>query len=197
MPTSRQTDEALDRLPTATKAKFVKLGLARTDSYSTGGPMKDHLVATWILRTAFTWTQTFPAGRPVKMEQSYRPSVGGSAQTFIGADQWRKLPEASGYLRKFCVDAGIINAIAQARSAKKRDYPPFSEERIAYVLKTGANWAGPIRDFHLVIDKGAPSNLVSFCADGVKKISPTRFEIHKTDFIPKQDLFVLILKPIE
>ena len=70
------------------------------------------------------------------------------------------------------------------------------EERIAYILKTGANWKGPIRDFRLVVDKGDAKNLVSFCAEGVKKIGPTQFEVRKRDFTPKDDLNILVLKPI-
>ena len=35
----------------------------------------------------------------------------------------------------------------------------------------------PIGRFRLVVDKGAPGNLVSFCGEGVRKISPTRFEM--------------------
>jgi hypothetical protein len=59
---------------------------------------------------------------------------------------------------------------------------------IGYVLKSGANWKGPIKDFRMVIDKGKPENLVSFCAEGVKKIAPTQFEVRKTDFEPKDDV---------
>ena len=70
---------------------------------------------------------------------------------------------------------------------------PFFERRIAYVLTTGANWAGPIGDFHLVVDKGAPDSLVSFCGDGVKKISPTQFELRHANFTPSRDLNILIL----
>jgi Domain of unknown function (DUF4424) len=36
---------------------------------------------------------------------------------------------------------------------------------------------------------------VSFCAEGVKKTAPTRFEVHKTNFVPQSDLAVLILTP--
>jgi hypothetical protein len=43
------------------------------------------------------------------------------------------------------------------------------------------------------VDKGDPSNLVSFCADGVKKISATEFEVRKKNFVPSKDLNVLIL----
>ena len=58
-----------------------------------------------------------------------------------------------------------------------------------------SNWAGPIKDFRLVVDKGSPDNLVSFCGQGVRRIGPTQFEMKKSDFTPQQDLAVLILKP--
>ncbi|OYX87727.1 MAG: hypothetical protein B7Y75_01670 [Azorhizobium sp. 35-67-5] len=71
----------------------------------------------------------------------------------------------------------------------------MSEARIAYILRTGANWYGPIGDFTLTIDKGAPDNLISFCATGVKKIGPTTFQVKARDFFPERDLDILILKP--
>ena len=48
--------------------------------------------------------------------------------------------------------------------------------------------------FRLVVDKGKPDNLVSFCMDGVRKISPTQFEVRKTNFEPRRDLPVLIVE---
>ena len=44
-----------------------------------------------------------------------------------------------------------------------------------------------------MVDKGDPRNLVSFCGNGVKKISPTQFEMRERDFIPEHNLYVLIL----
>jgi hypothetical protein len=46
-----------------------------------------------------------------------------------------------------------------------------------------------------VVDKGAPANLVSFCDDGVRKISPTRFEVRHRNWRPDRDLEVLIVAP--
>lgn len=43
------------------------------------------------------------------------------------------------------------------------------------ILVTGGNWKKPIGDFRLVVDKGKPATLVSFCGEGVRKIGPTRF----------------------
>ena len=50
-----------------------------------------------------------------------------------------------------------------------------------------------------MIDKGKPENLVSLCMSGVKKISPTQFEVRKRNFEPKGNLEVLIAEwyPIE
>ena len=71
----------------------------------------------------------------------------------------------------------------------------IGEQRIGYVLTTGANWRAPIHDFQLVVDKGASENLISFCGSGVRKTGPTRFEIRRTDWRPDRDLKLLILFP--
>jgi hypothetical protein len=87
--------------------------------------------------------------------------------------------------------------IERLRTASKSEFgPPYSEQRIDYILKTGANWSGPIKDFRLVVDKGDPESLVTFCGDGVKKLSPTQYEMRKSDFAPDGDLAVLILNKI-
>ncbi len=62
------------------------------------------------------------------------------------------------------------------------------------ILRTGANWSGPIGQFHLTVDKGEPASLVSFCGQGVKKTSDTKFEMGRTNFSPDGDLALLILK---
>ena len=82
------------------------------------------------------------------------------------------------------------------RDAKGQYGAPYSEQRIEYILSTGANWAGPIKEFRLVVDKGDADSLVSFCGDDVKKVSPTRFEMKKIDFTPEDDFAVLILKKL-
>ncbi|WP_158810845.1 DUF4424 domain-containing protein [Beijerinckia sp. L45] len=198
MPLAAATNAALDRLPAATQAAFVKLGLASVEEYTDkpDGPMEKHLAAAWTLRSAFTWRQTFPAGRDLHLDQHYKPSVGGSAQTIIGTKGWRANEETPAYLKKYCIDRDLVASIERAMTRQKLDYPPFGEQRIAYVLKTGANWAGPIGDFHLTIDKGAAANLLSVCADGVTKTGPTLFEVHRTDFVPKEDLYILLFVPL-
>jgi hypothetical protein len=67
---------------------------------------------------------------------------------------------------------------------------------VSYILTTANNWARPIGDFRLVVDKGSPDALVSFCGTDVKKISPTQFEMRAKDFTPEQELEILIATPV-
>jgi hypothetical protein len=93
------------------------------------------------------------------------------------------------------MDAGFVAAAAKAQQKAKQSNGYVGEQRIDYILTTGANWAGPIADFTLTVDKGRPDNLISFCASGVKKLSPTQFQVHYTNFTPTADLAILILTP--
>ena len=141
------------------------------------------------------WEQTFPAKAETLIEHRYRPSVGGSVQTSLGAPASAKEAWYDDYKRKYCLDSDFFASIERLRKAAKSEFgPPYSEERIDYILRTGANWSGPIKQFHLTVDKGEAGNLVSFCGAGVKKTGDTKFEMSKTNFSPDGDLAVLILK---
>ena len=63
-----------------------------------------------------------------------------------------------------------------------------------YVLTTGSNWRAPIGDFRLVVDKGRVENLVSFCGSGLRRISPTQFEMRRRNWRPDRDLAILIVQ---
>jgi len=101
-------------------------------------------------------------------------------------------------MAEYCVDAGFLAALdrASARHGPRKQIV-LPDRRIDYVLTTGANWRAPIASFRLVVDKGAPGNLVSFCGDDVRRLSPTRFEMRKTSWRPDRDLKVLIVTPTE
>ena len=64
------------------------------------------------------------------------------------------------------------------------------------MITSGGNWAGPIGDFRLVIDKEDAKTLVSFCGDGVRKISPTQFEQDIKNYTPTRDIDVLFLRTV-
>lgn len=186
---------ALDRLSPAEKAQLEKLGIVGVDEYSTDakGTMEKHMLPLWTYRAAFTWMQTFPAGKVVHLEQDYLPSVGGTAGTMVGEPGWRNEERYKSYASKYCINSSMESAAAAKWG--KSNAPQLFEKRIDYILTTGANWAGPIGDFHLTVDKEQPNAIISFCADGVSKTGPTRFEVRRKNFTPTADLHILILEP--
>lgn len=186
-------EEHLNRLPPETQRRLQDLGLLGYEEYDIGQGMTRHPRPLWTLSTTYYWEQVFPAGATVAIDHRYTPSVGGSAQTFVGAD-FADQPSMDGYRRRFCMDAAFERAARRAQDRAKSG-TVLTESRLEYVLATGANWAGPIGQFRLTVDKGAPENLVSFCGEDVRKISPTRFESTRTDYWPEGNLEVLILKP--
>jgi hypothetical protein len=193
-PHLRSTNAALDRLPRDKWDELIRIGLAEIEEYDDDGKgMKQHLSARWGLQTTFYWMQTFPARAETVIEHRYQPSVGGTAGTSIGSPVAMKEPWFAEYRRKYCIDNDFLAAVERARRPAGQDMAPFFEQRIDYILKTGANWSGPIGQFRLVVDKGDASSLVSFCGTGVRKISDTQFEMRATDFMPQGNLSVLIL----
>ena len=119
------------------------------------------------------------------IEHRYRPSVGASVQTSLGSPEAAKEAWYEEYKLRYCMDRPFLAAIERARvAAKSQSGAPFAEERIDYILKTGANWSGPIRQFRLVVDKGDADSLVSFCGADVKRIGDTQFEMRKSDYTP-------------
>lgn len=178
-------------LDAATRDALLKDGVitnAGTDS-------EPAYIPVWNVRTSITRTQVFPAGKTISVEHSYKPLVGGSVGGALNAD-YRNEDWGKERTRKYCIEDSWYKSFDRelAKRRTEENPGPYSEWWLGYVLKSGANWKGPIKDFHLVIDKGKPGNLVSFCADGVKKIGPTQFEVRKTDFEPQDDLNILIVE---
>lgn len=175
-PHRNEADVALSRLTEGQRIEATKLGLIDDE----GSP-------AWVLRSTYHWLQAFPAGKPVLIEHRYTPSVGGTVMTGIGQD-----PDDE-TARTYCVEPAIQRTLE--RSATRASGPRYSESWLDYILVTGGNWKKPIGDFRLVVDKGKPSTLVSFCGEGVRKIGPTTFEMRKRNWRPDRDLKILFLDP--
>ena len=175
--------QRLENAPADEKAALNTLGLAIVDPYSTQ--------AAWRLEMTYYWEQTFPPGKDVIVEHRYRPITGYG---FFG--EW--VFDAPYYREKYCIDASFEAAARKKLAAvADRDNPYLNEKRVSYILTTANNWASSIGDFRLVVDKGSPDALVSFCGTNVKKISPTQFEMRARDFRPENELDILIAAPVE
>ena len=148
--------------------------------------------AKWRTQTTFHWTQRFPAGEVVEVEHRYRPVAG---QFFITPQDLVETGDEDEN-NPYCVDAAFDAAIE--KRLRQRGWPDTDPALVAwsvdYILTTAANWAGPIREFRLTVDKGKPGRLVSFCGGGVTKTGPTTFVMEKRDFVPIEDLHVLLIE---
>lgn len=149
--------------------------------------------ALWTVHTTVTRRQTFPASRSIRVEHSYVPFVGGRVGGAFEPNQ-RRTPEIREQRQRQCIDDDFLAGLDRRRAAMGRtDDPGYSEVWLQYVLRSGANWAGPIRDFRLVVDKGNPRSLISFCGTGVRRLDDRRFEVRYQNFTPDRDLDILIL----
>ncbi|MCX8475561.1 MAG: DUF4424 domain-containing protein [Sphingomonas sp.] len=193
VPLSEDASARLDRLGKADQERLLALGLATSDDQGAG--VERHLAPAWTVKETYHWEQVFPAGRDLVVEHRYVPGTGGSVGTALAIPKFRRDAEGRAYIARYCADAAFLAGVDRLARAAGDASAALPERRIAYVLKTGANWRAPIGSFRLVIDKGAPENLVSFCADGVRKISPTQFEVRRKDWRPDRDLDVLIVVP--
>ncbi|SFZ82811.1 protein of unknown function [Devosia enhydra] len=197
MPNSDAARAATNALDEAEKLRLRGLGLLMSERFDAGQGWQEDFLPFWTYRATYTFEADFPVGEPVIIEHSYTPSVGGTAGVAFMAEPYEGYDPRADYMRKYCMDDAFIGAVERTMTPGEPWSAPFTESWISYILSTGANWNGPIGSFRLVIDKGAPENLVSFCGEGVEKIGPTTFEMRKTDFYPTEELHVLILNRLE
>jgi hypothetical protein len=178
-------------LPAATRSTLADQGLLMPAGTNDRG--RQQYAVAWVVKTSAVRQQTFPPGRKVIVEHQYRPSVGTSSDTILrsGLRSSKSLaPEVQRYRKDYCVSDTFL---AELDRRVSNGAPTIGERRINYVLKTGANWAGPIRSFKLTIDPGASDRLVSFCPGGLKPTAPDALEFTAQDFKPESDLKILII----
>lgn len=176
---------ALSKISSAERQKLLSENLIEADDSGGHG-----WVARWALRVKFYWNQEFPAGKNVVLDQTYQPIVGGSYLTTNDGGQWSVTP--------YCGGAPALREIARIMQgfpgSKDADIILF-ERTIDYILTTGNNWSGPIRNFHLTVETDSPDDIVLTCMQGLKRTAATRYELQRSDFHPREELKLKILQP--
>jgi len=150
----------------------------------------------WIVRTSAVRQQTFPPQRPIVVEHRYRTSLGVSFDTVLRRSLRQNKAmkaEVDRYRGLYCVSPELLSNVDKLAGDTEGNKAKLQEWRISYVLKTGANWAGPIRDFKLVVDTGKAERLVSFCGQNIKPLSPSAVGVTASDFTPDKNLDILII----
>jgi hypothetical protein len=187
--------DAADALDDETTAEMLHLGLVVPDEFDQGQGMERHFWPNWTYKATYTWEGDFPAGETVTVVHRYKPSVGGTVGVSFMGEPYDGYDPAAEYARKYCTDESFLNAVRKTMKDGEPWSAPFYESWISYILTTGGNWSGgAIGKFRLIVDKGDPKNLISFCGEDIRKTGPTTFEMVKTDFWPDKDLEILILE---
>ncbi|MBE2275030.1 MAG: DUF4424 domain-containing protein [Rhodobacteraceae bacterium] len=189
---------ALLDLPPADRQALQDAGLAEYFDADPGNQIPEQALPGWSIVLRYHWTQTFPAGTAVRVQHQYQNRPPGGIFGWV-----HPLTEEEAYLQdyvsRYCIDDGTSAAMAKALETRDpatgEIYNYGTAWFITYVLRTANSWAGPIGTFRLTLDKGDASNLVSLCAEGVRKTGPTTFVVEKTDYTPDRDLDILLVSP--
>ena len=188
-------ETAVARLADDQRHRLESLGLIETYEEGTGSEVRRASIPRWTARETWHWEQVFPAGRDLVVEHRYTPGTGGTVLTALASAQYRQSEYGREQIARYCIDSAFLAAVERLARRAGSEMPSVDEQWLSYILVTGANWRSPIGTFRLVVDKGDPRNLVSFCGEGVRRIGPTQFEMLRTNWRPTQDLHVLILRP--
>lgn len=181
-------EAALRALPAEVQQQFIARDLA---SWENEG---ESVYGNWSLVLRYHWTQTFPPGEALRVSHSYRNiSPGG---TFMWEHAQRHEYHQD-MIRQYCIDDATSRAMDRLTKSAEQTDSLSTYQGVSYILRTANNWAGSIRDFKLTIDKGRESSVVSLCAEGVKKVGPTTFEITRSDFVPDRDLEIFFMHRTE
>ncbi|KPF46750.1 DUF4424 domain-containing protein [Rhizobium sp. G187] len=195
MPLADATRVAIGKLDPAVLKDWQVKGLIVDMNYTPDGSTEPEFYPTWELDTVYWWETVFPAGRDVKVEHNYKPSLGGTtAMVFI--QDGEPTDNFEDYKQRYCLDDDFMAVAAKLEKSQDADKGIYYFENwLSYILTTGGNWFGSIEKFRLTVDKGSEKNIVSFCGEGVKKTGPTTFEMTATDFYPQKDLDILLVVP--
>jgi hypothetical protein len=154
------------RLPAAERRALVADGIFSTTDL---GPMPMY----WM-SVRFFWRQEFPGHSEVAISHTYRPVLGATVPMMDQA-----------MIEGFCIDKDTQRSLRRAEGRNN------GQQYLEYVLKTAGTWRGPIGRFRMTVDKSDTSDIVSFCASGVKKTSPTTFVVEKRNYSPHDDVRIL------
>ncbi len=161
-------------------AKLVRTGLFAekapiiTPEDREPGDIDGCFAAKWKFQFTYTRHQVFPPKAKVRVSHQYRPVVGGNSIA---------QPVCSTYLNavheKFTKYGDMLG--------QQYSFEKLYDDLVLYALKPGANWAGPIGSFKLIV-KGGHMTMVEI--EKKAEVYFGDFVIEKNNFKPTADLAI-------
>ena len=148
---------------------------------------------SWRYELTYVWELELAAKARVSVEHQYSPVSGGFPLAPLAATSGQSYREIVG--AEYCPDDAQWQAIVAATEGHEDGLAGYILD-VGYVLKTGANWATPIGDFHLTVETGAPTELPVLCWDGpLTRATPTTWVYSARNFVPDTDLLIGFFQP--
>lgn len=177
--------DSLRNLPPAALSALKAAGAIGPDSTA------EEAYPRWDYRVGYYWKQIFPAGRAIKLVQTYKPVVGaalGMVEFMLSEPK-----EMSKVAQSYCMDLSFQNRLKAMQAAKPGQSVIMAYE-LGYILTTGNNWRGPIGKFRLSIDTG-DGEIMSACVPGLKKTGPARWSAEHMNYRPASNLSIFFAAP--
>lgn len=185
------------------KERYVKLGLLSAEGK-----------ALWQKQVHYRWKQTFPKGKSITIEHSYRPARGSffmvpNPNNSVLNDLIGNLMSYGNWMEKFSpwevggMKGNFIKWL-KAEFEKSHKNKKTTQDgliqfyEVSYILTTGANWDGPIRDFTLTLEHPKGGSILArlpFNQDQVKSIGNNRWQVHMKNFKPYNEVNILFAEP--
>ena len=151
---------------------------------------------TWTVRTEGLRKLTIAPRKPTEVSIRYLPSVGVTRDTVLRKalrDQASVASQVRAAKAAYCIDQGFLNGLDILSGGADANTASLIERRIRVVLAAEGEVPQPVQAYHLVVDKGRPQRIVSFCSENLKKVSATTFETKGTDLTPRAGFDLLMI----
>jgi hypothetical protein len=153
----------------------------------------------WSVQKEYIWTQTFPAGKIVRIRCEYQARTGKTKllRNAFESQEKRSIPDIDpGTLSGLCLEPQKLEKLKT--HVQKNNSNLIKVDWVKYVLKSATDWKGPIRDFELVVEtpeRYGKKIYVSFCWDGLlERVGKTIYKAVEKDFVPDKDLTVYFIQ---
>lgn len=149
----------------------------------------------WRYQLVYIWNLEIAGGASIDVQHRYHPWIGGYGLYNTG-NEAQNAESAGRLVDAYCLDGKAAGALV--RDVGNDGLVGYVSE-LGYIVKTGANWAGPIGRFRLTVEPPEDGSSMMTCWPmPAKKLSRDPIVFEARDFTPTRDLLIgFFWKPLQ